>query len=104
MSKTELSDFVQRERNYIEIRCKLPFESITAPESEFKLFQARMKAIDCLETLYEQMEQDLESMRSTLELIDQSVSKAADRQVVSETSDNIQPIEPVQPRPQLKAA
>ncbi len=104
MSKTELSDFVQRERNYIEIRCKLPFESITAPESEFKLFQARMKAIDCLETLYEQMEQDLESIRSTLELIDQSVSKAADKQVVSETPDLTQPIEPVQPRPQLKAA
>ncbi|MCP5082776.1 MAG: hypothetical protein GY948_13905 [Alphaproteobacteria bacterium] len=104
MSKTELTDFAQRERNYIEIRCKLPFESITAPESEFKLFEARMKAIDCLEKLYEEMERELESTRSILERINQSAFGATDNDAVSETPRRTQAIRPVQSRRQLKAA
>lgn len=104
MSKTKLSDFAQRERNYIEIRCKLPFECITAPQSEFKLFEARMKAIDCLETLYEEMEQELESTRATLALINQSAFRATDNDAVSETTPGIQSITPAQSRHQRKAA
>ena len=104
MSETELSEFVKRERSFIEIRSKLPFENIVAPESEYQLFQARMKALDGLETLYQEIERELASTRSTLELIEKSVFKATEDEAVGEPPARDEAIEPAEAQRQLKAA
>lgn len=81
MSKPKHSDFARRERNFIETRCEQLFESITAMENEFKLLESRMEAIDTLEKLYMETEEELESTRATLDRINQLSFGVADHAV-----------------------
>ena len=104
MSKTKLSDFAERERDYIETRCAEPFESTLAPQSEYQLFEARMKAIDSIEKLYEEAERELEVTRNILERIDQSAFKSTGGDAVQEAPDSTKVLSPVGWRRHLEAA
>ena len=94
MLGAEYSKFAKQERQAMEARCEQIFKGITALENEFKLLESRMAAIDSMEELYSNTEQELERAHSTIARLDDHIEKPVSEEagLVEELVRSVKPV------------
>lgn len=93
----EYSKFAKQERQAMEARCEQIFKSITALENEFKVLESRMAAIDTMEELYSNTEQELERAHATISRLDRHMGEPVSGEA-GLVEDLVQSVRPVRSR------